>query len=205
MANREENLTALFVAHGKSDDVTRAAIYMRALERLTDEELAVACEEGIRSSRWLPSVEELIEAACGKSLTIQDRARLAFESAVAAVASCGAYESPDFADTAINAAIRMIGGWTHFAGLDSDVLRSHGRNAFLQAYETATKLSPSDPRRHHLVGIHEANALREQRRLPSVKRIQCIDSLPIACKTRQIRAIEKERISPTFIDERDEE
>jgi len=130
--------------------------YWLALDDLPFAAVATAIKRAIRESKFMPSGRELRELAGAANPEM--RALEAWVAVKRAIAAVGAYESVNFDDPAVNAAIRSLGGWRRLCSLDSEELDKWTRKEFEKAYTayaSAPSLHPDLTR--HLPGIHESN------------------------------------------------
>lgn len=106
--------------------------YWSALSDLPFDAFARAVARALRAADYMPVPAKLREMAGVTPLG--SRAELAWEVCLRAIRSIGAYDSVDFADAAINGAVRSLGGWVSLCGRESEELLTFGRAAFLKAY-----------------------------------------------------------------------
>ncbi len=79
------------------------------LSDLSIEQVGQAVGKALRSSKWMPTVSELQGFAGVK--TPEQEASDAWETLREGISRVGPYESVDFTDRRINAAVRHVGGW----------------------------------------------------------------------------------------------
>lgn len=105
-----EILTALaeVLPREKPLSETAMALYWRALERYTDEQVEQAAGEVVLRYKWFPRPAELIELIEGNQ---EDRAVIAWGKVLNGIATYGAYQSVRFDDPVIHSVIQLMGGW----------------------------------------------------------------------------------------------
>lgn len=106
-----EMFQALGVAFDK--DVSSKVLielYYSVFKKYPDEIFKAACTKAIQTLRFFPKVAEIIEIIEGSA---EDRAMLAWQSVMDAIACHGYYQSVVFEDTAIFQCIEDMGGWMH--------------------------------------------------------------------------------------------
>lgn len=103
----------------------------RALEDLSDAEIATACARAARECEWFPAPAVLRRlAGCASP---EYRAGAAWEAVLAAIRTVGAYRTPDL-EPAAAAAVERIGGWSALCAREAEWLHEWGRKAFCAEY-----------------------------------------------------------------------
>lgn len=127
--------------------------YLIGLEGLSSQEVERAVRVALRSCRFMPSPAELREWA-GEAKP-EDQAYQAWLVAVRAVEGCGWYRSVRFADPAIAAAIRSLGGWQRFCERCRGEEEKWLRKEFLAAYAVFARSGVPQAEALPLVGEFE--------------------------------------------------
>ena len=147
------------------------------------------CTEGLIEGYWLALSDLNLDefgnnaARCLKTSTFMpmpvdlrggkdENATKAWSHLLKAIRRHGHYASVDFADTAINATVRALGGWDRVCGLESEELHKWYRKDFEKTY-TAYALRPADGEAgKHLEGYHEQKQLASGKgKPPTVVRV----------------------------------
>lgn len=113
MANRtnefNEAIGALCIAFNRPGTDALFSAYWMGLSDLKQSEIDSACMQAISKCKFMPVPRELRELA--GEIPVEQRAILAWDAFIGAVARLGYYRSPDFYDRVINATVRNLGGW----------------------------------------------------------------------------------------------
>lgn len=128
--------------------------YWLGLEDLAFEDVERAVGQALRSSQRMPAPAELRELA--GEMPAAMRAVRAWDALKGAMRRHGAYQSIEFDDRAINAAVRSLGGWQRLCSLESEELDKWTRKDFEKAYLAHLKHGVSDEAGAYLVGVIEA-------------------------------------------------
>ncbi len=124
-------------AFGKPVGCGLLEAYWFALADLTIDQLEAACQQAVRDLKWMPKPKELRDLADGG--TDEDHALLAWVTVSDAAWSIGSYQAVDFEDRAINAVVRMLGGWVWLLGLTGRDFEIFARQQFIEAYKVARR------------------------------------------------------------------
>lgn len=116
--------------------------YWLGLEDLTLEAVEHGARRALRECEFMPAPARL--RALSGMTTTADRAELAWERVLFAIRSAGGWESVDFEDPAINAAVRGIGGWVSLTVLPGNELHAFARQKFLESYKAWAGRGSSD-------------------------------------------------------------
>ena len=108
-------------------------IYVTEISRYSDEQINNALSDAVRKSKFFPRLAELIEMIEGPAPTRQDRAALAWSELIGAIEKHGSYKSVIFADTAITAAVKAMGGWLQVCSWTEEELHWRQKE-FMQLY-----------------------------------------------------------------------
>lgn len=146
-----------------------ASIYYRALKGLTDDQMKSAVSAAVETKQFMPKVVELIELVQGKP---EDISLAALERLDHAVRHAGKYRSVDFEDKAINATIRLMGGWPRLCETDEDEWRQFRSREFQRIYSSLSKRPVPADTGAPLVGIAEAENLKKGHDIEPPMRIE---------------------------------
>lgn len=97
-------------------------------------------------------------ATTGAALGDNQRADVAWGHVLKTIRRVGAYESVDFDDKIINAAVRQIGGWRRVCDVETDKVEWM-RKEFIGAYEAIARSGVGDG--SHLLGICDSENIRD--------------------------------------------
>lgn len=143
---------------------TLATAWLWGLAGLTIKQIHVAAAAAIRTKKFFPSVAELRELT-GET-TPDQAAELAWVEFLDA-AKLGPYRHVDFADRAINATVRSLGGWVNalgrFSGADEERFL---KRDFIAAYKIWSARDCSGESGAPLQGLSEG-AMRHGKFLPA--------------------------------------
>lgn len=125
--------------------------YTMALDDLP----VAAIERGVRSAmrqcKFMPSAVEIRELS--GELSVQSRAVLAWDALNIAMRRFGAYRTVDFADRAINATVRNLGGWERVCEIPDDEFDTFFRKDFDRVYMSFARTGVGVDQGAPLVGI----------------------------------------------------
>lgn len=146
----ETVMTALAETYGHSMSSAMKRMYWSALREypITDIERAVVML--IRKNKYMPKPSEIREMLNGGST--EEKAEAAWIRVTESLARYGTHRSVDFADKAINAAVRMIGGWCALGRREGNSYHIQARRDFLAAYKRATESQLDDKQYAPLTG-----------------------------------------------------
>lgn len=144
MLDRERFVTALVglaEAMGRELSSPGIGVYYAALRDLDEASWKRAIERAATSATKMPTPAEL-RALSGEH-SAAERSITAWIEATGAAAKVGSYRSVTFADPAINAAIRSLGGWAEFCAAESSELERFVRPRFLEAHRAYSRSVPA--------------------------------------------------------------
>lgn len=174
-------------------------VWYRVLGDLTVEQLEAGIVRGLRTYKFagFPPIAAVREwAGCGDSeLRIEDRAALAWDRVLTAIARVGGYHSVEFDDVAIHATIRTLGGWATLCDTPSQELRSFVRPRFLESYRAHVAAGVHADAAAALPGLIAADRSREGYDAPEPVRIAT--HLPPTVKRINAPAIDRPRLDPS--------
>lgn len=107
-------LQALAATFNRECDEPMMMGYEMGLDDLPLSTIKVAARRAMRECQRMPSVSELRELVGAAAPSAQDRALAAWGAVQAAMVKHDFYHSVDFDDPAINATLRVMGGWQAF-------------------------------------------------------------------------------------------
>ncbi len=138
-----ELVVVLFSAfpNAKVTEETNAA-YERYLEDLDRERASAAVQRLIGTSRFLPSIAEIREAAAGVVLGPVRSGSEAWGDALEAVRRVGWCGNPRFKDPLVKEALRLWGGWQEFCASPED--DPGGRARFIDLYDQLARRERND-------------------------------------------------------------
>ena len=161
---------------GREMAETQIDVWFELLGDLTFEQLKAGIVRGLRNYKFagFPPVGQIREwaGAGGDELRIEDRAALAWGRLLNAIGSVGAYESVDFDDPAINAAVRSLGGWQALCDTSSHELRAFVRPRFVESYRAHVAAGVQSHDAEPLAGIIAGNHGRDGYEAPEPRRIE---------------------------------
>lgn len=142
----------LETAVGRELTGPQAKVWYTVLGDLTREQLEVAVVRCLREYKYagFPPLGVLRSyAGCSEpaALPVSDRAVVAWDRVVDAIRRIGGYQTVEFDDPAINAAVRTLGGWNTLCEIETEELHRFVRQRFAEAY-----------RAHSACGIPADNA-----------------------------------------------
>ena len=153
--NRAEKITALSDAlGGRLLSPEALVLYVAALEDMTDEQLDTALGRAMKEAQHMPRPAELRKLA-GAGCDPEAEALEALAQVRRAIGAHGRYESVDFEDKAINAALRNLGGWIAACELSEDEWTRFKAREFKQAYTTLRNAGCGEDTARYLPGITE--------------------------------------------------
>jgi hypothetical protein len=130
------------------------ALYFRALQQYSIEEIEKATDKILTTSRFFPKPVEFIEAIEGKS---DERAEVAFSQFAEAVRLGGYMKSVYSADACLIQAVKQVFGSWQRACEElppvSDPMFANMRKSFLMAYQSALR---NGSKEHYLIGRSES-------------------------------------------------
>ena len=164
-------LMVLFKAFGTKPDEDMVAAYAVALCDIEPAKLQGAVVAAIRECEFMPRPVEIRKLA-GVHAASEDRAVAAWGDVLRAV-PLGPYKSIDFADSRINATLRLLGGWSAAVARFSSVEDEKWfRMEFLKTYQSIGGCI-SDEQKRPLMGLSEKQVVRGQIVDPVPVRIGC--------------------------------
>lgn len=144
--------------------------YWLGLRSLDIDAVESAVVRAIESGEHMPRPAELRRGS--GALTPQMRAVTAFDAVARAIRSCGHRSSVEFDDPLVNAAVRMLGGWSRMCSLPQEEFDKWVRKDFTATYMGLCESGASEDMCRHLPGLDEAeNAARFPDQVPEPKRI----------------------------------
>lgn len=163
--NRRIALVVNMLAATYNREVSPALLqaWKAALRDVPIEQVEVAAEKAMRTSKFFPAPAEIRQLAGAAEPTVESRALAAWTEFERAVTRHGPYKSVDFADRLINATVRHLGGWEHCCDLRPSEFDKWLRKDFLKTYQAFAGHHPGDEACAPLVGFHERrNGVRKQ-------------------------------------------
>lgn len=112
-----ELVAALAATFGREADKPMYVGYWLGLNDLSLDSIRTAATMAMRQNKFMPTVAELREFA--GDMRTEDRAAISFQALSRAVARFGYYNSVNFDDPVINAAVRNLGGWERVSSIES--------------------------------------------------------------------------------------
>lgn len=130
---------------GREMPKDQAKVWFEVLSDLAVLQLRTAVVRALREHKFagFPPVGMLREwAGCGATVAIpaQDRAIVAWDAVLQAMRDHGGYQSVQFDDPAVTAAVRSVGGWQYMCELETETLCQFVRPRFLEAYRAHANL-----------------------------------------------------------------
>lgn len=148
-----------------------------------------AVVRAIRECQFMPTVHEL-RKLCGagaSSIDAKDRPLAAWQAVRDAIRRVGGYDSPNFADPVVNAAIRELGGWVLVCDTPTDEMHWVEKR-FCQVYSALAGARLPGHQTMRLAGITEIDNGRSGYRSEPVRVAN------VACLTADRRQAEPVRI-----------
>jgi len=124
-----ELITAMAGNFNKAMDKPTMRLWWEVLKPLPIDAFESACRRAIIELEWMPKPAHIFKLAGG--VTTSQRATLAWSKILS---NMNAYQSVDFGDPVIHAAIRMMGGWEELCRKDKDWLNNWGLKEFEKIY-----------------------------------------------------------------------
>lgn len=133
----------------KPTDATFAA-YEIGLAGLAPEAVERATASALQRCKFMPTPAELREFSGAGGSSFEAMAERAWHQLAEAVRTLGPDRSVNFADGAINAAIRLAGGWRRLCSLEGEAFATWARKDFAAAYVRLCRDGcPEDLRAYH--------------------------------------------------------
>lgn len=162
-------VSALCGTFGKQADSILFGAYAMGLEGLTGAQIETAAAVALRTLKFMPTPVELRELA--GELPPKSRAVIAWE-ALSKAAARGYYDTVDFDDPVINAAVRNIGGWEYVTTIeDAREWEAFIRPRFEAAYVALYQHGISREQAAPLLGYHDRENAKDGYPKQEVKRI----------------------------------
>lgn len=152
----QRGMAELFEIFDKQLSPAGLELYWRAIRHIGDGGFRKAVERAAQRERFFPKPVVLLELSGhgGEDASIDAESKL-----LAAVAAHGAYESVDFADPAINAAVRSLGGWPALCAIEMDDWTKYRAREFKRLYESFSRREVDPDVGRYLPGIAERQNL----------------------------------------------
>lgn len=169
----EPLMRQLCASFNRTASVDVLLAYWLVFQNCDESSFRAGITRAITESRFMPVPSELLEF-CGRR-TVQERAILAYTSAVEAVSGLGPYKHVDFEDRALNAVIRSLGGWPTFCarfdhGPDEE---KWTRKEFIETYRAIAGRAIGDEQGRPLCGLSECDVRRGQLVKPIPLLLEC--------------------------------
>lgn len=165
-----EFLSAFFEMRNIDLSPQAYAMWADALSDLSPEQIAFAIRRFNRESKDYPTIAGLRAFAGPSGLNDEERAEKAWNIVFASISKVGGYNSVNFDDPLINAAIREVfGSWVRLCDMSSDDLKNdwQSKKPFISAYLRVAKTASGDAT--PLAGISETqnakNSVRPRKNL----------------------------------------
>lgn len=144
------------------------AAYEIGLKGLSEEQVELATAQALSKCKFMPVPAELRELAGTGGDSYESMAERAFHVLDKAVTSLGADRSVNFHDGAINAAVRLLGGWQKCCDQPREEFEKWYRKDFIRTYIGVCRNGASeDLRRYHGGRIEQHNDVWVGRKLRS--------------------------------------
>jgi len=136
---KEEFLNAmamLSASVGREVPKPQATVWYQLVSDLTAEQFQAGILETLRTNTFagLPPIGLIRQNAIGKQPAEQDRSLLAWDRVLEAIREHGGYQTVQFDDLAIHAAIRSCGGWVALCEQETEQMITWTKKAFCDAY-----------------------------------------------------------------------
>jgi hypothetical protein len=168
--NRESVVNAVIAlceAFGRTASDATVGAYEIGLAGLTDAQIERAAAAALQRCKFMPVPSELRELAGASGSSFESMAEKAFVKLTSAVRRLGPDASVNFADGAINAVLRLHGGWIRVCELPREEFDKWFRKEFLATYVRVCRDGASDDlRRYHGGNLERDNAAWDGRQLP---------------------------------------
>lgn len=148
-------ITSLAAAFGREPTEPLLMGYWLGLENMTLADVKRAACLAMKESKFMPVPAELRELAGIGGVKPEDRAVLAWQTVQCAMRRFGYYDSVDFADKTINAAIRTLGGWEGICIRDEEQDPKWLRQEFERTYAALCRTGVAADLTPPLVGFHD--------------------------------------------------
>lgn len=141
--------------------------YRMGLAGLTTTDIERACALALQKCKFMPVPAELRELAGTGGDSYESMAERAFHTLDKAVSSLGGDRSVNFHDGAINAAVRLLGGWQKCCDQPREEFEKWYRKDFIRTYVGLCRSGASEElRRYHGGRIEQSNQQWIGRQLP---------------------------------------
>ncbi|MEL6544368.1 MAG: DUF6475 domain-containing protein [Myxococcota bacterium] len=150
-----QDLEGLCAAFGREADKATLHGYFMGLEDMPIDAFRAACRRAVRECKFMPKPAELRQL--GGELNGSSRALSAWQELERALSSVGSYQSVDFEDPAINAAVRGLGGWVYLCQRETEELNRFIQPRFMKAYESYFDNGVGGDAGRYLPGIAETH------------------------------------------------
>jgi hypothetical protein len=142
--------------------------YRMGLSGLSTTDIERACATALQKCKFMPVPAELRELAGTGGDSYESMAERAFHTLDKAVTSLGADRSVNFHDGAINAAVRLLGGWQKCCDQPREEFEKWYRKDFIRTYIGVCRNGASEElRRYHGGRIEQHNDAWVGRKLRS--------------------------------------
>jgi len=147
---------------GKPMPDKQLAAWYALLSDLTPEQLKRGIVETLHTHQYAgfpPLGTVRINALAGTQVSAKDRPLAAWQAVRDAIRRVGAYDSPDFADTVINATVRELGGWVSVCDTLSEEMQWLEKR-FCALYSALSGANLPEHQTQRLAGITEIDNAR---------------------------------------------
>lgn len=142
-------------------------IWYEALADIPIEQIEKAVIQAVCKQKFLPTVAELRELCGAGGSSFESMAELAWHTLAKAVQSLGPGKSVNFHDGAINAAVRLLGGWQCVCNKPREEFDKWTRKEFIATYTRLCRDGcPEELRRYHAGDYERENVAWIGRTLP---------------------------------------
>lgn len=148
-------IAALCEAFNRQPTPATFAAYEMGLAGMSAEQVEAACTKALQRCKFMPVPAELRELAAGDGAGFEATAEKAFHRLREAVKRFGPDTSVNFHDGAINATVRLLGGWQRVCNLPCEEFDKWFRKEFIATYCRVCRDGASDELRRYLGGTLE--------------------------------------------------
>jgi len=171
-----EGMALLLSSIGKEMPAEQLAAWYVQLKELSPGQLKRGIVETLRTHQFAgwPPVGTVFANARAGGVSMKDAPLAAWSAVHDAIRRVGAYDSPDFADQVVNAAIRSLGGWVSVCNTPTNKMHwLEGR--FCKTYAALQGASLSMDETQRLPGICEVDNARIGHNAPiRVAHVRCL-------------------------------
>lgn len=158
VSKKAKQITSMFAAYGQASDLRRIAVYKALLKDVPTDLLGVGIRRLMVTSKFLPTVAEIMEACKSITETVQGDKEVtwveAWEEIERGIKKCGMYEMPKWSSPELKQLIGAV-GWRNICCAGSGELTAM-RGQMRRMWETLHKRQEDEKLNNYL--LEQTNA-----------------------------------------------